>query len=511
MVTDEQVRRLMEEMSRHGRIGLGAMRSGMDRKTARRYVSSEKLPSEMRSKKRRGRTRPDPFADDWAQIESMLESAPDLEAKTIFEHLCSSDPDRYRPGQLRTLQRRVRQWRARNGPEKEVFFAQEHRAGEAMQTDFTSCNGLGIMIGGERLAHLLCHSVLPYSNWESVTVCVSESMEALKRGVQTALFRLGRVPSHHQTDHSTAATHRDLGASGGRDFNREYVAFCEHFGMKPRTTAVGAKEQNGDVEVSHRVLKRRLEQRLLLRGSREFPSVEAYEAWLSEDCRRANAGRNARASEEIAAMRPVPPNRFAEYTESEVRVTSQSTIRVKKNTYSVPSRLIGEKVRVRVHDRKIEVFHGGLLQLGADRLRGEASHRIDYRHVISSLVRKPGAFERYRYREDLFPDLVFRRAYDRLRDSLSAREADLNYLRVLHLSARNSEAAVKSALVEIAVEDGVPTIDAVKGRVVTEPVEIPAMAEIEVDLSPFDELLTERDPHDEFERDAAGEVQGEAG
>ncbi|MEE9393598.1 MAG: hypothetical protein V3W41_13940 [Planctomycetota bacterium] len=199
----------MEEMSKHGQVGLAAVKSGMDRKTARGYLASEEFPSQ-KTIDRSYRTRPDPFSKDWSKIKSMLGKAPGLQTKTIFDYLQGKHPGRYQDGQIRTLQRRIKQWRAQEGPPKEVFFTQDHRPGEALQTDFTWCNKLRITINGEDFPHMLCHSVLPYSNWESVSVCMSESMPALKRGVQTSLFRLGRVPKWHQTDHSTAATHREF-------------------------------------------------------------------------------------------------------------------------------------------------------------------------------------------------------------------------------------------------------------------------------------------------------------
>lgn len=478
----------MEEITKHGQVGLAAMRSGMDRKTARRYLAAAKLPSDMKPA-RNWRTRVDRFEADWAAIEGMLEVMPELEAKTIFEHLQEQHPGRYQDGQLRTLQRRVKQWRATKGPDKEVFFAQAHRPGEAMQTDFTWAVKLAVTIAGAPFEHMLCHSVLPYSNWESVTVCVSESMEALKRGLQTALFRLGLAPEYHQTDHSTAATHRDMGTAKGRRFNARYLAVCDHFGLKPRTTGIGKKEQNGDVEVSHKVLKGRLEQRLLLRGSRDFVSLDAYEVWLWTECQRANRGRSARLADEMAVMRPLPATRLLEYTEVEAKVSSGSTVSVRRNIYSVPSRLIGESVRVRLYDARIEVLYGGIVQLAVDRLRGEGRHRINYRHIIGSLVRKPGAFARYRYREELFPTLVFRRAYDRLRRTASERRADLHYVRVLQLAAKTSETVVQSALVALESREEVARYEAVKALAAPETPTVPAMEIIEVELGVFDELL----------------------
>lgn len=217
-VTDAQVRKLMEELTKHGNLGLATAKAGMDRKTARKYRQKKQLPSELKQP-RDWRTRQDPFEEDWPALAERLALAPELEAKTLFEELLAKAPERYQPGQLRTLQRRVRQWRAQAGPAKEVFFAQAHRPGEAMQTDFTWGTELGVTVRGEPFAHLLCHPVLPYSNWEWVTVCQSESLAAIKRGVQAALFQLGRVPRYHQTDNSTAATHRL--ADGKRGFNQE--------------------------------------------------------------------------------------------------------------------------------------------------------------------------------------------------------------------------------------------------------------------------------------------------
>ena len=478
----------MEEMTKHGEVGLAAIRAGMDRKTARKYVRAGELPS-MLAQPRDWRTRPDAFVDDWPGLVARLEDAPGLEAKTLFEDLLTRLPGRYEPGQLRTLQRRIREWRAQEGPEREVFFAQEHRPGEAMQTDFTWATELGITIGGEAFPHMLCHCVLPYSNWEWATTSRSESMAAIKRGVQAAIFRLGRVPEWHQTDNSTAATHQLH--TGKRDFNTDYAALMRHLGMKPRTIAVGEKNQNGDIEAANGALKRRLEQHLLMRGSRDFESVEAYEAWVHGVIEAANKTRGKRVQEDLAAMRPLQVKRLPEYHEEDAWVTSWSTIRVTKNTYSVPSRLQGETVRVRIFDDRLEVLHGGKHQLTVERLHGRNQHRINYRHIIWSLLRKPGAFARYRYREDLFPSLTFRKAYDALADALAGREADIEYLRTLHRAATTMECDVERALATLLAEGTLPTADRVKVMVgVPAEPEVPELTVPVVDLHVFDALLT---------------------
>jgi hypothetical protein len=476
---------MMEEMSKHGKVGLAALRAGMDRKTARRYVKLGKLPSETKEP-RTWRTRDNPFEQDWGWVEGLLSTTPELEAKTLFEALQERRPGSYQDGQLRTLQRHIRQWKAQQGPEQELHFAQEHRPGEAAQTDFM-CAKLQVTICGAAFVHMLCHFVLPYSNWEWVTVCFSESFLALKQGVQSALFRLGRRPQWHQTDNSTAATHRP--SKGNRKFNDDYAALMNHLGMKPRTIAIGKKEQNGDVEAANGALRRRLEQALLLRGSRDFPSVDEYEGWVGAQVDKANRNREAKLAEELATMVPLNVARLAEYQELDVAVSGGGTIRIMRNAYSVPSRLKRHQVKVRVFERQIEVWYGGVRQLTTERLRGRAGHSINYRHVIWSLVNKPGAFARYRYREDMFPSPVFRRAYDAIVGQEPNVRGDLEYLRILHLAAATMQCEVEAALECLLEANETPSAEAAKALVKPEDTELPELDEYTVDLNSYDELL----------------------
>jgi hypothetical protein len=485
----------MEELTKHGKKNLAAMKADMDRKTARKYAAAGQLPSEM-APAHGWRTREDPFAKDWEEVETLLAVEPGLEAKTLFEVLCEKYPGRHEPGELRTLQRRVREWRAAHGPEKDVVLAQAHRPGEAAQTDFTSTGELAVTIAGQLFVHLLCVFVLPFSNWQWATVCLSESLAALRKGVQRALFRLGRVPTFHQTDNSTAATHRipdgkSVVVEGRRrPFNAEYVAMVRHFGMTPRTTEVGAKEQNGDVEAANGALKRRLEQALLLRGSRDFESVEAWQTFVDDSQRKANDARGHRVAEELAAMRELDVAKLPEYVELEAPVCERSTIRVKYCPYSVPSRLIGERLKVRLYEDRIEAYFGETLELSCERLRGRGQRRIDYRHLIWSLVRKPGAFARYVYREEMFPSTVFRQAYDAIQTPHRGTKGDLDYLRILHLAASIMEAPVETALAQLLGAGAPITPEAVKVIVAgeTKPT-VPAMVAPQVDLRDYDALL----------------------
>ena len=487
----------MDEMTKHSQVGKAAMKAGMDRKTARKYLKVGAMPSTLR-KARDWRTREDPFAPHHDELFARLRETPALEAKTLFDELCAKYPGQYEPGQLRTLQRQVQVWRAAQGPEKDVKLAQMHRPGEAAQTDFTSTGELGVTILGQVFLHLLCVFVLPYSNWLWATVCRSESIAAIRKGVQRALFQLGRVPQYHQTDNSTAATHRipdgqvTRDAQGRRPFNAEYLALMRHFGMTPRTTEVGAKEQNGDVEAGNGAIKRRLEQALLARGSRDFASVEAWQAFVDAVARTANQGRGARVAQELGAMRTLEVAKLCEYVEVHAQVSEWSTIRVKDCSYSVPSRLIGEVLTVRVYEERIEAFYRGVVQMCGERLVGRNQHRIDYRHVIWSLVRKPGGFARYCYRDAMFPAPLFRRAYDAIQGRQAGVAGDLEYLRILHLAASTLEATVAAALTELFAEGLAITAEAVKGRVgaALRPA-VPELAPLAVDLSDYDALLRE--------------------
>lgn len=489
-VTDQQVRKLMSEYQKMGKLEKAALRAGLDRKTARKYLRTGQLPSQG-APGHDWRTRPDPFARHWAEVESLLRDAPELEAKALFGWLCERYPGEYPAGQLRTLQRRVQAWRALHGPPQEVFFAQVHTPGQRLQTDFTCLNSLGVTIAGEAFAHRLCHSVLTYSNWEWGTVCQSESYLALKHGLQAALVRLGHVPQEHWTDHSTAATHL-IGATapGQWAFNDNYRSLLAHFGMTPQTINVAQPHENGDVEAANGALKRRLEQHLLLRGNREFASVADYERFVGEVLDKANRTRQTKLAEELAAMRLLELDLLPEYEEVRVRVSRGSTIQVDCSAYSVPSRLIGHTVQVHCYADRLEVFCRGQAQLTMPRVSGGQRHAVNYRHVIDWLVRKPGAFRQYRYREDLFPSLVFRRAYDALHRVCAPRTADLEYLRLLQEAARTMQSAVEQALTQVAALGQPPRWATVLEFLPRPAVDCPALQPLAVNLTEYDQLVT---------------------
>jgi hypothetical protein len=269
---------------------------------------------------------------------------------------------------------------------------------------------------------------------------------SLRHGVQEALHQLGRVPDRLQIDNSSAATHR-IG-SGGREFNGDFLALVEHYGLKPQTIGIGKPHENGDVESSNGHFKRRLRQHLLLRGSRDFESTAAYDQFLESALRQANQRCLARLRQELEVMRPLPGTRLSEYDEVRCRVSSHSTIRVKKVTYSVPARLIGQEVKVEVYEGYLKLYHGRQLLLEIERATGDRGVKIDYRHLIDHLLRKPGAFTHYLHREEFFPDSCFRLAYDRLVGDHGLRAGQIEYLHLLKLTSELGESALSAVVGE---------------------------------------------------------------
>ena len=288
MITDAQLRKL-RRLDRHGAAKeLAAAKAGMDPKTARKYRRLGKLPSEVKIMDRDWLTRPDPFAEVWPQLQEQLRLNPGLEAKTLFADLQRRFPGRFADGQLRTLQRRCREWRALEGPAKEVFFAQVHYPGRLCASDFTHCTELGVTINGIPFTHMIYHFVLTYSNWETGTICFSESLESLSEGMQNALWELGGVPQCHRTDRLTAAV--QPGVEGQKAFKQRYQALLTHYGLQAQAIQAGKGNENGDVEQSHRQFKRTLDQTLMLRGSRDFASRRGVRGVLAADVRAVQRG-----------------------------------------------------------------------------------------------------------------------------------------------------------------------------------------------------------------------------
>jgi hypothetical protein len=480
----------MELLGKGKSLAAAAAKADMDEKTARKYRDLGELPSEVKVD-HTWRTREDPFSDVWEEVKDKLEINPGLEAKTLFEDLQRRYPGRFADGQLRTLQRRVKIWRALEGPPKEVYFPQEHHPGELCQSDFTHMSSLGITIQGHPFDHLIYHFVLTYSNWETGTICFSESFESLSDGLQNALWELGGVPKMHRTDRLSSAVNK-LG--NPEEFTQRYKALLSHYGLQGHKTQPASPNENGDVEQRHYRFKKALEQSLMLRGSCDFSSREEYAGFLSRLFTQLNAGRRDRFKEELEVLRRLPFRRLDSCKRLKVRVGPSSTIRVNHNVYSVHSRLIKEMIEVRLYMEHLDIWYAQQRIETVPRLRGEGKHHIQYRHIIDWLVRKPGAFENYRYRDALFPTHRFRMAYDWLTERRPSK-AVKDYLGILHLAARRNEAMVDYALRTMIDEDQPITIEAVES-IMDSLEQIPSPAEVsidKVDLGVYDALLNLRE------------------
>lgn len=422
----------------------------MDPKTVRKYRDSELLPSQM-ARPREYRTRVDPFAGVWDEVAARLEAEPRLKAYTLFQWLGDQYPGEFPESTRRTFERRVSQWRAQHGPAKEVTFPQEHPPGLTAASDFTSGNSLSVTIAGTPFEHMLYHCVLTHSNYETFKICYSESFEALSDGIQQAFWTFGGVPRRHRTDSLAAAVrnHTSQKLLTGR-----YQALMDHYGCKPQRINVRKANENGDVESLHGKLKDRIDQQLLLRGSRDFASRKEYEAFVQAIIDRANAGRSEKYAADRAQLLPLPASRLdTGDLIKNIRVSCHSTIQVRATTYSVPSRLIGKTVDVKLSAESIRVTHAGKFVQSMPRLKGKGQVCINYRHVIDSLVRKQGAFEHYRYHDQMFPRTIFRTAYDLLGEQHSDSRRDKEYLRILNLAANESEELVAAALFQLIAND----------------------------------------------------------
>jgi transposase InsO family protein len=416
---------------------VAAAQVGISVRSARRLERAGGLPSNQEP--RQWRTRAAPLSRWWdTDLAPLVAAAPALNAVTILEELQRRYPVEVTPALLRTLQRRLRQWRAQNGGEREVYFAQEHAPGRLGLSDFTDCRELEVSIGGEPLAHRLYQFVLAYSGWRHAEVVLGgESFDALASGLQNALWHLSGVPQEHRTD-SLSAAFRNLTADAARDLTQRYEALCAHYGMRASRNNPGASHENGAIESRQATLKNRLEQALLLRGSRSFADLEQYRQFVSEVTLRLNARTAKALAIERAALRSLPHRRTADYEEVPARMSKFGTFNVRGVLYSAPSRLIGHPLTVRLYLERVEVFVGGMKMLTLPRAQPGQRRVIDYQHLLPALKRKPAAFARWRLRDAMFPRTEYRLTWERLADALPERQACRIMVGLLDLAIRGA-------------------------------------------------------------------------
>ncbi len=479
--TNQQIMRLKHMSYKHDKE-IAAIKSGMTTKTARKYLSSNQLPNEMK-KDRHWKTRLNIFSPIWPEIEDMLTKSPKLQAITILSYLQDKEPEKYNDNHIRTLQRLLRNWHSTSGNDKPVIFNQELKPGEQSQSDYTVMNDLGVTIAGERFNHLLFHFMLPYSLWEHASLCYSESLESLSHGYEEAVWALGYVAPEHRTDNLTAATQA---CGNTRLFTKNWKEVMSHYGVIPSRNNPGVSHENGSVEKSHDLLKKAVEQQLMLRGSNNFTDKEQYMHFINQLVASRNSKRLNRFKEEILILKSLPNKKYYAPVILEVKVTSFSTVRLLKIIYSVPSRLIGYKLRAYIHHNEIKLYYGSTLVETMPQIKDEMCISINYRHIIHSLVRKPGAFANYYYRDYLFPSTIFRAAHDLLVQHYPVNGAK-QYLQILQLAALGSEIDVQLVLELLINSHSIPSFVEVEALL-----KVPCSSQI-IDIDIIDPSLDDYD------------------
>ena len=467
---------------------ISAAKAGISVRTGRRLEKGERQDKE----ERHWRTRNDPLEAVWeSELIPLLEREPTLTGITLWDYLDDQYPDQYPEHLLRTLQRRVKHWQATQGPEKEVIFRQSVPAGHQGLSDFTHPN-TAITIAGESFAHLLYQFRLAYSGWRYVHIVQGgESYSALADGLQNALHTLGGTPKEHRTDSLSAAY---VNTTQKQRLTDAYYALCQHYHMRPTTNNRGVSHENGAIEAPHGSLKRRIEQAMKLRGSADFSTIRVYRQFIDHIVAKLNKRCKGRLAEEQHALMSLPRHRFIDYTELTVKVTTSSTLSVKRTLYTVPSRLIGENVRVHLYHDRLECFVGQTRVITLPRVypatpTGRA-RRIDYRHVIHSLAAKPQAFRFSQFRDELLPGRSYRQLWRLAEQQFTPQDACKWMVATLRFAADyDCEASLAVELMQQAEQSPLPDLKSLQARYCqhTEPPAIPVRQH---QVADYDQLLT---------------------
>jgi hypothetical protein len=468
-----------------------AAKAGFSTASAYRIEADSRLPSQ--KKEPRGRRRPDPLEPYWdAEIVPILKAAPGIRVIGVLQELRRRHPQI--GGNIRrTLERRIQAWRAIHGPEQDVIFRQEHEPGRLGLSDFTDAGGLGVMIAGEPLDHRLYHFRLAFSGFEHAHVVLGgESFTALAEGLQNALWALGGAPKEHRSD-SLSAAFRNLTADAREDITQRYAALMGHYGMTATRNNPGVAHENGSIESAHGHLKQALEDALLLRGARDFCDLDAYRAFVDTVVGRRNANLAKRIALEKQALVQLPRGRTVDFEEKVIPVTSSGGFTLRRVFYTVPSRLIGHRLRVRIFDDRLECYLGATpvatLRRGrpVSDLRG--GHVVDYRHVIHALRRKPMALANLVYRDQLFPRAAYKRAFDALRERGDDKRACKITVELLALAHENACEAELARTITAELDAGrLPDLAGLRARFRPQTATVPMVAVELAPLGVYDEL-----------------------
>lgn len=487
-ITKEQVKLYMSSRTKHSQT-TAAAKAGISERSARRIESGQHSTNKP---PRTYQTRKDPFDGAFEKhLVPLLVSDPQIQPITLLDELDRVAPGRYGRDKLRTLQRRVKKWLATEGPDKEVIFRQKYPPAFMGISDYTWMNKLEISIAGELFAHKLYHFRLVFSGWTYAQVVLGgESFESLSTGVQNAFWRCGGVPKTHRTDSLSAAFNNHIEEATLTD---RYQRLCKHYGLSATRNNKGVAHENGAIEASNGHLKRKIDQQLRLRGCRNFSNIEEYQLFINSIVAKINRQCKSRFDEERGYLNPLPARRTNDFSELYVKVSSSSTINVKRVTYTVPSKLIGEQLLVHVYDSELKLFLGHELTLSLPRTYAVGRHRarnVNYRHVIHSLAKKPNAFKYSQLRESLIPEGDFTLLWKRLTTEHVSDE-DCHYMVNLLLLAHNQECESElGRYVLRQLENGKrATIDECRRRFSSNVVTIPVIPNQQHQISGYDALL----------------------
>lgn len=486
-ITQQQENIYMKNRQAGCTQALSAARAGISVRSGRRIDKDEKSNRTAHH----WRTRKDPFEAVWAsELEPLLEKQPDLTGITLWDYLDEQHPGQYPEKLLRTLQRRVKHWLATQGPDKEVMFRQSVPAGHQGLSDFTRPN-TGIIIAGEPFDHLLYQFRLAHSGWRHVHIVQGgESYSALADGLQNALHALGGAPREHRTDSLSAAY---VNNAEKQRLTEDYEALCQHYGMTPTTNNLGISHENGAIEAPHGSLKRRIAQAIKLRGTNEFATLRAYREFIERIVKKLNRRCQGRLAGEQESLLALPAYRFIDYSELTVKVTTSSTISVKRCLYTVPSRLIGETLKVHLYHDRLACYVGQTLVMTLPRVYPRQSagraRCINYHHIIHSLAAKPQAFRFSQFRDDILPSADYRRLWSMAEQQFTPRDACKWIVAVLRFAYDyDCESLLAMELLQEARHTALPDLKALQARYLqsTTPPDIPIRQHA---IDEYDQLL----------------------
>ena len=466
----------------------------VDTKTVRKYTEKNVVPKPMGQ--REYQTRIAPLDEFWPEIKELLDNDSKLKPYAILEFMMDKYPNKFDPSWRRTLERRIVRWGIENQIGKNVTCSQIHQPGDVLAFDFTEAASLSITVASVAWQGLIFHSTLTYSNWEYAQLCLSESYEAVVNGVQNTFLKLGGVTRRLRCDSLTAAVNNH---NSKHNFQTKYDLFLTHFGVAGHRINVRKPEENGDCESSHGHLKDYLDQQLRLRGNRNFATFDELQVFLDECIAKRNVKRRELFVRDRAVLAPLPPSHFPTFTQLDLHVPSTSVIRIKQNAYSIPSHLIDLHLKSRIHSDHIELWYQGDKLLEMPRLIGKGGVLFDYRDVIDSLVRKPGGFANYRYREFMFPTILFRKGFDAAVKQHGEHAGIKCYLKLLHIAKHHGQENVEAELRRVL--DSEETIDpkAIESKVdTTSPASLVKDPHVEQpELDTYDDLLEHKEVLDE--------------